>query len=115
MAASTTSGAACETAISTNVPSSGLARRMLSSAVPIGGQYPFHALGHMVRRQRRARNVPDVLIHLQRAPAALAHELRKPARFPNLAAVRLPVLQNVHALDPSARVQGDGIVDVEVL
>src|SRR5262245_38534824 len=114
-AASMTSCAACATAISTNVPSSGLARRSLSDAVPIRRQNPLHTFGHVMRRQRRTGYVADVLIHLHSAGTALANKLREPARIADLAAIRLSVLQDIHPFDPSRRVQGDGIVDIEML
>src|SRR5215471_14163069 len=90
-ALSMTSGVACETAISTKVPSSGRARRRLSAAAAIGRQYPFHAFGHVLRRQRRARDVADVTPNLEGAAAPFADELREPARLPHLAAVRLAI------------------------
>ena len=53
-AASTPSVASPVAAISTKVPSSGRARRMLADVAAIGGQDPFNALGNVKRRQGRA-------------------------------------------------------------
>src|SRR5258708_8173888 len=88
---------------STNVPSSGLARRRLSEAVAIGCQNSLHTLGDMRRRQRRAGDVSDIAVDLERAAAGLADKLREPARAPDFAAIGLPVLQALHALYDAPR------------
>src|SRR5207247_596321 len=67
------------TAISTNVPSSGRARRALSEARR-NGHDPFDAFGHVVRGQGGPGYVADIVAHLQRTCAGLADELRKPTR-----------------------------------
>src|SRR5262249_19938088 len=114
IAACVAAGAAPATAISTKVPSSGRARRVLFEP-GCNGHDPLHAFGHMVRRQSGAGNVADVAADLQRAAAGFSDELREPARRPDLAAVRLAILQDLHAADSSARVERNGIIDVEML
>src|SRR5258708_14202230 len=88
-AASAASNVCPATAISTNVPSSGRARRMLTGAASIGGQYPFHALGDMQRRQGGAGDVADVPADLEGTAPPLPDELRNPARLPPFAPVHL--------------------------
>src|SRR5258708_20680606 len=82
---------------STNVPSSGLARRRLSEAVAIGCQNSLHTLGDMRRRQRRAGDVSDIAVDLERAAPGLADKLPEPAPAPDFPALGLPGLQD---LDP---------------
>src|SRR5258708_30262801 len=115
MAASSSDRAAPAASIWTNVPSSGRARRTLWEAVAIGCQYSLHAFGDMCRRQGRAGNVADVAVDLERAAAGLADELREPARAPDFAAIGLPVLQDLDAVDGAARRQCHRVVDIEVL
>ncbi len=103
-----------DTAISTNVPSSGRDRRRLFEAGS-NGHDPLHAFGHVVRRQGGAGNIADVAAHLQRARARLSDELREPTRASDLAAIGLAVLQDVHVPNPPARIQGHDVVDVEML
>src|SRR5882762_4857982 len=114
-AASAASNVCPSTAISTNVPSSGRARRMLTGAASIGGQYPSHALGDMQRRQGRAGDVADVAADLEWAAAALADELRKPAGLAHFAAVRLAVLQDLDTHHAPGGVERHRVVDIEVL
>src|SRR5258708_1557908 len=104
-AASAASNECPSTAISTNVPSSGRARRMLTGAASIGGQYPFHALGDMQRRQGRAGDVADVAADLEGTAAGLAGELRKPAGLAHFAPVRLTVLQDFDAHHAPGRIE----------
>src|SRR6266536_960022 len=103
------------TAISTNVPRRGRARRTLSPAVAIERDDPLDAFGHVKRRQRRAGNIADIAADPQRTAAGLSDELPEPAGVPDLAAVGLAILQNLDPMDAPARVQGDGIVDIEML
>src|SRR5258708_15435032 len=84
---------------STNVPSSGLARRRLSEAVAIGFQNSLPTLRDMRRRQRLARDVSDIAVDLEHAAAGLADKLRQPARAPDFAAIVVPVLQDLYAVD----------------
>src|ERR1700674_144611 len=107
--------AAPASVMSTKVPSSGRARRRLSEAVCIERQYPLYALGHMVRGQGRAGNVADVLVHREGIGAGLADELGEPARAPDFASVRFPVLQDLHAMHLAARIERHRIVDEEML
>src|SRR6266702_2962543 len=97
-AASIAGAVAPATVISTYVPSSGLARRRLSEAIAIYGQYPLDPFSHMRRRQRRSRNIRDITVDPEWAAAGLAHELRKPARAVDLPAIRFPVLQYLDLL-----------------
>jgi hypothetical protein len=69
----------------------------------------------MRRRQGRAGDIADVAVDLERAAAGLAHELREPARAPDLAAIGLPVLQDLDAVDGAARRQRHRVIDIEVL
>ena len=69
----------------------------------------------VMRRQRRAGNIADIVADLQRAGIALAGELRKPARAPDLAAVGLAILQDIHLTDAPAGVEGDRVIDVKML
>src|SRR5262245_42097181 len=103
MAASRSDRSAAATSISTNVPSNGFARRVLAEAVAIGGQHSLDTFGDVGRRQRRAGDIPDIAVDPQRAAAGLSNELCQPARAPDLAAVRLPVLQDLDAVDGAAR------------
>src|SRR5262249_8803273 len=107
------------TAISTNVPSTGRARRRPAAArlfeAGDNGHDPLHALGDVMRRQRGAGDVPDVAAHLQGAAARLADELCKPARAADLAAIGFAILQDLDAADASARIERDRIIDVEML
>src|SRR5258708_38887374 len=100
--------------ISTNVPSSGLARRILPQSIAIGRQYPFDAFGDMGGRQRRAGNVANVAGDLQRAAAGFADKRRQPARAPDLAPIGFPVLQDLDAVHGPRRGQGDGIIDQKI-
>src|SRR5260370_14826705 len=97
--------------IFTNVPSSGLARRILPQSIAIGRQYPFDAFGDMAGRQRRAGNVANVAVDLERAAAGFADELRQPAGASDLASVRFPILQNLDAMHGPCGRQRDGIID----
>src|SRR3984893_16658824 len=115
MAAAILGWAAPATSISTKVPSRGLARRTLSEPIAIGCQYPLHTFGDVRRRQRRASDIPDVAVDLERAAAGLADELREPARTPDLAAIGLPVLQDLDAVNGAARRQRHRVIDIEVL
>src|SRR6266568_2995378 len=93
------------TAISTMVPSSGRARRKLSHRVAIGGQDPFHALGHVLRRQSGSGDIANVAVELERARARRADELREPARSPDLAPIGFAILQDIDPAHPPARVE----------
>src|ERR1700730_2356594 len=115
MAAAILGWAAPATSISTKVPSRGLARRTLSEAIAIGCQYPLHTFGDVSRRQRCAGDIPDVAVDLERAAAGLADELREPARAPDLAAIGLPVLQDLDAVNGAVRRQRHRVVDIEML
>src|ERR1700756_1535400 len=115
MAASITDLPAAATSISTKVPRSGLARRMLSDTTAIGGQNSLHAFGDMGRGQRCARDVPDIAVDLQGAATGLANELGEPARAPDIAAIGFPILQDFHLLDSSGWSQRHRVVDEEVL
>src|SRR4051794_3353946 len=102
------------TSTATNVPSAGRARRLLFEA--IGNRHdPLHTLSHVMRRQCGAGDVADIVPDLERTAAALADELREPARAPDFAAVGFAVLEDVNLAYPPRRIQGDRIVDVEVL
>src|SRR5262249_61250430 len=107
--------AAASPVIPTNRPSSGRARRILTCRASIGGQYPFHALGDVQRRQGRAGDVPDIAADLESTAASLANELRQPASLANFASVRLAVLQDVDAHYASAGVERHRVVDIKVL
>src|SRR5262245_55829090 len=65
-------------AISTKVPSHGCARRALLEAGRINRQDALDALGHVVRRQRGTRDVPDVTVDLEWIVERLADELGQP-------------------------------------
>src|SRR5579863_6269545 len=110
----TSASAGPAASISTNVPSRGLARRTLFETAAIGRQYPFHAFGDMRRGQRRAGNIPDVAVDLERTRVRLSDELREPARTSDLAAVRFAVLQDLDFMHGPCRGQRDGVVDIEV-
>src|SRR6202011_3903288 len=115
MGASSSGRAAPAASISTNGPSSGRARRTLSEAVAIGCQYSLHTFGDMRRRQGRAGDIADVAVDLERAATGLADELREPARAPDLAAIGLPVLQDLDAVNGAVRRQRHRVVDIEML
>jgi len=66
------------------------------------------------RGQCGAGNIADVGAHFQRTAAGLADELPEPARASDLAAIGLPVLQDVDAVDAAAD-DRHGVVDIEVL
>ena len=93
------------TSISTKVPSSGLARRILSEAVAIGCQQSLHTLGDMRRRQGCASDIPNIAIDLERTAAGLSNKLREPARASDLAPIGLPILQDLDAVDGAAGCQ----------
>src|ERR1700722_3049947 len=78
-------------------------------------EYLLHALGHVMGGQRRAGNVADVAVDLERACARLADELREPARLPHLAAIGLAILQDVDAMNLAARTERYRVVDEQVL
>src|SRR5579883_3375141 len=101
--------------ISTKVPSSGRARRMLSAACAIARQNPFYAFSHMQRRERRPRNIPYVGADLELASARFADELREPAFASHLPAIGFPILQNVDAEDPPRSVERNAVVDIKML
>src|SRR5262245_34562653 len=75
IAARMSDGAASATAISTNVPRSGRARRALFEAGD-NCHDPLYAFGHVMRRQGGAGNIANVAAHLQRTGAGLADKLR---------------------------------------
>src|SRR3954471_3935118 len=81
--------------ISTSVPRSGRARLTLAQLAFIEAEKPLHALGDMAAGKRRATDVDDVAVKLQRIRGALADELRPPAGLAHLAAVRFAVLENL--------------------
>src|SRR5262245_4523340 len=126
-AASTAASARTQgaTATSAEVPSSGRARRTraprktdagaLAPTAAIGQQDPLDALGDVLRGERGARDVADVLTDRQRAARGLADELREPARTANLAAIRLAIFQDIDPADTAAGIDGHRVVDVEVL
>src|SRR5581483_2836406 len=101
--------------ISTKVPSSGRARRTLVDAFAIGRQNSFHTFGDVGRRQRRAGDVADVAVDLQRAARGLADNLSKPARASDLAPVGFPIFQDFDALHRAGGAERHGVVDIEVL
>src|SRR5262249_43827840 len=107
-------GGASATAISTNVPRSGRARRALFEARS-NCHDPLHAFGHVMRRQGGAGNIANIAAHLERTGAGLANKLRQPARTSDLAAIGLAILQNLHTANPSARIQRHRVVDIEML
>src|SRR6266536_41082 len=115
MAASVSGNAASSTAISTNVPRSGRARRMLPDLVSIERQDFLDPFGDVMRRQGGAGNIADVPVHLERTPARLSNELGEPTGVSDLAAIGLAVLKDIDAAHLAAQVQGHGIVDIEVL
>src|SRR5260370_5311422 len=115
MPAFTSALLAPDACISTHVPSSGLARRILPQSIAIGRQYPFDAFGDVGGRQRRAGNVANVAVDLERAAAGFANELRQPARASDLAAIGFPVLQDLDAVHGPCGRQRDGIIDQEML
>src|SRR5690242_11116489 len=82
---------AAVTSISTNVPSSACARRMLAEVAGMIGQHLLHALGQVGRRQGRTGDVADIGVDPNLVRVALADELREPVRVVHLAAVGLPV------------------------
>src|SRR5712691_11963351 len=94
--------AAPATVISTNVPSSGRARRTVAFSDKAlfeaggNGQYPLHAFGHVLRRQGGAGNIANIIAHLQGARAGFSDELGEPTRTPDLAAIRFAILQDLH-------------------
>src|SRR5262249_19996448 len=114
-AAAISSAAPPSTLTSTKVPSRGRARRMLARSAAKSGQHPLDAFGDVHRRQRRAGDVADVLVELQRTLAALADELGEPARASDLAAIGLAVLQDLDAHHAAARIERDRVVDEQML
>src|SRR5579872_1000211 len=98
IAASALSAIGPATLISTNVPSNGRARWMLSR-IAIGGQNSFHAFREVQGRQGRTRNVADITADLEGARAGLADELRKPTRAAHFATVRFSIGKNIHPFD----------------
>src|SRR5262249_52461584 len=106
--------AASATAISTNVPRSGRARRALFEPGD-NCHDPLYAFGHVMRRQGGAGNIANVAAHLQRTGAGLAGKLRQPARTSDLAAIGLTILQNLHSTNPPGRIQRHCVVDIEML
>src|SRR5690349_11205980 len=141
-AASRSHGSAPLAVISTKVPSSGRARRTCLAHIPVGkpasspdrvgGRLSpqhvrsadamtvepedlLHAFGHVMGRERRARDVAYVVVDRERARTGLADELRQPARPADLAAVGFAILQDIDAMDAAARIERHRIVDVEML
>src|SRR5262249_580906 len=106
IAASICARIAPATSISTNVPSSGRARRTLSEAV-CNGHDPLHAFGHVVTGQGRAGNIADIDPSLQRTATRLAGELRKPAGTSDLPAVGLAIFKDIDLANSSGRIQCD--------
>src|SRR5262249_46457132 len=100
---------------STKAPSSGRARRTLPEAGFIERQDSLHAFGDVLRRERRAGDVPDVLVDGDGIPAGLAVELMQPVVAGDLAPVRLAVLENLDGLDPAVRREGHAVVDDQML
>src|ERR1700684_2649422 len=92
-----------EMPISTKVPSSGRARRMLADAGAIDRQNPFDTLGEMHGRQRRAGNIPNIVADLDVAAVRFPDNLRKPARTSDLAAIGFAIFQDFHSADPASR------------
>src|SRR3984957_8808847 len=95
------------TAMLTKVPSSGLARLTGGQHERMRDDQTAHAVGDVLRRQRRTGYVLDVLGQLDRRLAILAGELRTPLGVGDFAAIGFAVLQYFNVLDGAAVVQRD--------
>src|SRR5437667_12852966 len=80
---------------STNVPSSGRQRLCIAEEQLPGGEQPADSIRHVPARQRRARDILDVLVELHRRAEALADELLPPRGIANLAAVGLAIFEDL--------------------
>src|ERR1700736_45427 len=95
------------TAMLTRVPNSGLARLTGGQHERMRDDQTAHAVGDVLRRQRRPRYVLDVLGQLERRFTILAGELRTPFGVGDLAAIGFTVFQYFNVLDGAAVVQRD--------
>src|SRR5262245_29537556 len=100
------------TRMATVVPSSGRARSMLGKDDGIGGEQALDAVRDVPARQRRPRNVLDVLGHRELCTVTLADELRPPQRPADLIAVGFPVLQNLDSFDAAVGFERERVGDV---
>src|SRR5438874_6983969 len=101
--------------ISTSVPRSGRARLTLAQLAFMEAEEPLHALGDMPAGKRRATDVGDVAVKLQRIVGVLAEELRPPAALAHLAAVRFPVLQDLEPAHSAVAAKRQRVGDQLVL
>src|SRR5258708_18478323 len=99
------------TRISTSVPRSGRARLTLLEVALIHRQHALDAVGHVAARERRAADIADIAVELQRIGGALAGELRAPFGVAHLAAVRFPVLEHLDAAHSSLGIEPHRIAD----
>src|SRR5207237_9974104 len=83
--------------ISTSVPRSGRARLAVAQLAFIQGQDALHAVGDVAAGKRRAADIADVAVELQRIPRRLAGELQPPLWIADFAAVRFAVVADLHA------------------
>src|SRR5204863_9552787 len=100
--------------ISTNVPSSGRQRRMGSDVrqqhLP-GDQQPPYAVRDVARRERRARDVLDVLVEPKRGSGARANELAPPVRIANLPAIGFAIFEDLEPADTAVATQRQRVGD----
>src|SRR5690348_10480149 len=115
MASSRVSRGAPPAITSTKAPRRGRARRALSEAGLIERQDSLDALGHVLRRERGAGDIADVLVDGDGIATGLAVEMVQPAVAGDLAAIRLAVLEYLDRLDPAVRVEGHAVVDDQML
>src|SRR5712692_5734020 len=115
MAASRSDRDAPAAVISTNVPSSGRARRALAKAGRIERENALDAFGHVPGRERGPRDVANVPVERDGITAGLPNELVEPAPSGDLATIGFSVLQDLHLPDPAVGLEGDGVVDDQML
>src|SRR5438067_5251863 len=101
--------------ISTSVPRSGRARLTLAQLAFIEAEEPLHALGDMPAGKRRAADVGNVAVKLQRIGGALAGELRPPPGLTHLTAVRFAVLEDLKPAHTAVAAERQRIGDEFVL
>src|SRR5690242_4772433 len=96
--ASTRARSAPSAATSTSVPSHGCARRIVTTGTSamrkrafVDEQQPPHAFGDVAARQRRAGDIANVGVELDRIARALARELAAPRRQTDRVAVRFAI------------------------
>src|SRR5579871_1400929 len=101
----------------TYVPSSGRARSTggMGKHPRMGREQAADAVGDVLAREGRARDVFDVARQLELGAVALAGELGTPRRIADLVTVALEILEDLDALDRALRVERERIGDELVL